>query len=138
MALTTTTHINFDGDARAALEFYRGVFGGELALMTYGMAHSADQVDDPERIIFGQVTSDDGFRVMAYDVQHEREYAPGQHPFYISVRADSDDQAAAIWHKLTDGATIITPFGPSQWSTGYGMATDKFGVTWFVDVTPQS
>ena len=35
--------------------------------------------------------------------------------------------------RLTDGATIITPFGPSQWSSGYGMATDKFGVTLFVD-----
>lgn len=136
MTLTTTTHINFDGDAREALEFYRDVFTGELVLMTYAMAYSADQVDDPDRIIFGQVTSADGFRVMAYDVQHERAYDAGQHPFYISVRAESEDDALAIWSRLTDGATIITPFGPSQWSSGYGMATDKFGVTWFVDVAP--
>ena len=137
MSLTTTTHINFDGQARAALEFYRSVFGGDLVLVTYGMAHSADQVDDPERIIFGQVTSPEGFSVMAYDVQHERRYAPGEHPFYISVRAQSDEEAGAIWSKLTDGATIITPFAPSQWSSRYGMATDRFGVTWFVDVAPQ-
>lgn len=80
MALTTTTHINFDGDARAALGVYRTVFGGDLVLKTYGMAHGADQVDDPERISFGQVTTDDGFRVMPYDVQREREYASGRHP----------------------------------------------------------
>ena len=136
MTLTTTTHLNFDGDARSALEFYSHVFGGELVLVTYAMAHSADQVDDPERIIFGEVSSEAGFRVMAYDVQHGREYAPGRHPFYVSVRASADAEAEAIWQRLVDGATVITPFGPSQWSSGYGMATDKFGVTWFVDVAP--
>lgn len=138
MTLTTTTHINFDGDARAALEFYHSVFGGELVLVTYGMAHSADQVDDPERVIFGQVATDGGFRVMAYDVQRGREYAPGAHPFYISVRAESEQEARAVWDALVDGATVVTPFGPSQWSSGYGMATDRFGVTWFVDVAPQA
>ena len=137
MALTTTTHLNFDGDARAALEFYATVFGGDLALMTYAMAHSADQVDDPERIIFGSVSTADGFRVMAYDVQRERAYAPGEHPFYISVRAHAEDEARRVWDELVDGATVITPFGPSPWSSGYGMATDRFGVTWFVDVAPE-
>ena len=136
MALTTTPHLNFDGDARVALEFYRSVFGGDLTLVTYAMAHSADQVDDPERIIFGEVTTDRGFHVMAYDVQHGREYAAGKHPFYLSVRAESDDEARAVWDALTEGATVITPFGPSMWSSGYGMATDRFGVTWFVDVAP--
>ena len=44
MALSTTTHLNFDGDARAALEFYGTVFGAEPTVVTYAMAHSADQV----------------------------------------------------------------------------------------------
>ncbi len=36
MSITTTTHLNFGGDARAALEFYRTVFGGHLTIATYG------------------------------------------------------------------------------------------------------
>ena len=137
MTLTVTTHLNFDGDARAALEFYRDVVDGDLTLVTYAMAHSADQVDDPERVIFGQVESADGFRVMAYDVQRGRSYAPGEHPLYVSVRTQSLEQAAAVFARLADGAReVVTPFGPSMWSTGYGMATDRFGVTWFVDVAP--
>ena len=35
MSLTTTTHLNFRGDARQALEFYQSVFGGHLAINTY-------------------------------------------------------------------------------------------------------
>ena len=136
MTLVTTTHLNFDGRARAALEFYHSVFGGDLAVVTYAMAHSADQVDDPERVIFGQVTSESGFRVMAYDVQRGRGYAPGAHPFYLSVRADSDGDAAAIWDRLVVDGVVVTPFGPSAWSSSYGMVTDRFGVTWIVDVAP--
>jgi hypothetical protein len=44
MSITTTTHLNFRGDARAALEFYQAVFGGEITLVTYQDAHN---VQDP-------------------------------------------------------------------------------------------
>ena len=36
MSVQTTPHLNFRGDARAALELYRSVFGGELVVTTYG------------------------------------------------------------------------------------------------------
>ena len=29
-------YLNFDGNAREAIEFYRDVFGGELNVMTFG------------------------------------------------------------------------------------------------------
>lgn len=38
MSVTTTTHLNFRGQAQAALEFYQSVFGGELVALTYGQA----------------------------------------------------------------------------------------------------
>ena len=40
MAVTSrlNPYISFSDDARQALEFYRGVFGGELTLNTFGEA----------------------------------------------------------------------------------------------------
>ena len=35
MSVTTTTHLNFRGDAREALDFYRSVFGGRTVVVTY-------------------------------------------------------------------------------------------------------
>ena len=35
MTMQTTPHLNFCGDARAALEFYRSVFGGHAVIYTY-------------------------------------------------------------------------------------------------------
>lgn len=32
------------------------------------------------------------------------------------------------------GATLIEKYGPSPWAPGFGMLTDRFGVTWILDV----
>ncbi|GAB2859472.1 hypothetical protein [Nocardioides pacificus] len=32
------------------------------------------------------------------------------------------------------GATIVEPLAASAWAPGFGMLTDRFGVTWVLDV----
>ena len=51
-----------------------------------------------------------------------------------SVRGTSFDETARRWEALSDGATVVEPFAASAWSAGFGMLTDRFGVTWVVDV----
>jgi PhnB protein len=83
MSLSTVAHLNFTGDARRALEFYRSVFGGQLMIATYrdvgvpqDSPHSDRAVfapvaaDAPEadHVAFGMVAAEDGFRIAAYDV----------------------------------------------------------------------
>ena len=29
---------------------------------------------------------------------------------------------------------LIEKYGPAQWAPGFGMLTDRFGVTWILDV----
>jgi PhnB protein len=41
MSIAVTNHINFRGEARKALEFYKSVFGGDIAIVTYEDAHSS-------------------------------------------------------------------------------------------------
>lgn len=68
MSVSTTTHLNFNGEAREALAFYQSVFGGRTTVATYGDLGAPTGSADAERVVFGQVESDTGFRVMAYDV----------------------------------------------------------------------
>jgi len=133
MTIVTTTHLNFRGDAKPALEFYHSVFGGQLLAVSYADAQRSD-TDDADHIVFGSVTSDDGFRIMAYDVQSGRDYAPGTNPVYVSVRASDTTEITGYWEKLVEGSTVVEPLGVSQWSPLYGMLTDPFGVTWVLDV----
>ena len=134
MSIKSTTHVNFRGDARAALEFYRDVFDGELTVITYGAMHAAQSTEEEELIMWGQVTAPSGFAIMAFDVPADRPYDKGIAPFFESVRGETVEDVTPIWEKLTDGATVLQKLEPSPWAPAYGMLTDRFGVTWVVDV----
>ena len=134
MTIKTTTHLNFRGEARAALGFYQSVFGGEVTLFTYADAHAVTNPDEADQIIWGQVASEDGFHVMAYDVPSAMEWNQGENPFYVSVRGDDAERLTRYWDKLVDGSTVVQPLGPSGFSPLYGMVRDRFGVAWVLDL----
>jgi PhnB protein len=129
MAITTTTHLNFRGDARAALEFYQSVFGGQVAAITFADAHNVQSegglasAEEADQIMWGQVQGDNGFHVMAYDVPSALSYDRGDKPVFVSVRGDADsaDEITSYWKGLAQGATIQADLGPAPWghrSTG--------------------
>jgi PhnB protein len=134
MSVSTTTHLNFRGHARAALEFYSSVFGGELIAITYADAHSVTNPDEADQVMWGQVAADNGFRVMAYDVPSHTPWEQGANAFFVSVRGDSAEELTALWGKLASGSTVVVEFGPAGWAPLYGMLRDSFGVTWVLDL----
>lgn len=130
----TTTHLNFRGDARAALEFYRSVFGGEIALVSYRDAGNVPDPAEADQIMWGQVAGDNGFRVMAYDVPSRMSWQPGENAYFVSVRGSSADEITSYWKGLSDGATVVKDLAPAAWAPLYGMLKDRFGVVWVLDV----
>ena len=133
MTIAVTPHLNFRGSAREALEFYRDAFGGELTIISYAdMGNTDPQTAD--HVVWGQVSAPDGFRVMAYDVPAGRPWSPGEAPFFVSVRGDDVEEVRGYWDALVDGATVVAPLASSGWAPLYGMLTDRFGVTWVLDV----
>lgn len=134
MSVNAVTHLNFRGDARAALTFYRSVFDGHLAVVTYQDAGNVQDPAEADQVMWGQVAADNGFRVMAYDVPSSQPWDRGENAFFLSLRGETADEVTAYWEKLTEGATVLRPLGPAQWSPLYGMLKDRFGVTWVVDV----
>ncbi|MFJ6549266.1 VOC family protein [Microbacterium sp. NPDC091676] len=148
MTLTTTTHLNFRGTARQALDFYGSVFGGEVTAATYGQFGMPDGVPGFDKLVFGQL--DGPVRLMAYDVpgaddaddaaatagstRRENGMTITDRSFFQSLRASSLDELQPVWDGLAEGATVIEPLAASAWSAGFGMLTDRFGVTWVLDV----
>lgn len=148
MSITTTTHLNFHGDARQALDFYQSAFGGEIASATYAEFGMPADAPGADGLVFGQLASSAGFRVMAYDVPgrtggsadqagtttRENGTTVTDRPFFVSVRGESLDEIERYWKALAVGATVVEPLAASAWSPGFGMLTDRFGVTWILDV----
>ena len=134
MSVHTVTHINLRGKAREALNFYHSVFGGQTAMVTYAQAGNVTDPSDADHIMWGQVVSENGFRIMAYDVPVGTPWNQGEIPFFVSVRGEDASEITAYWEKLSKGAMIVQPLAPAAWAPLYGMLKDSFGVTWVLDV----
>lgn len=136
MTVTVTPHLNFRGNAREALEFYQSVFGGELTIASYADMGNTDPVL-ADHVTFGQVTSESGFTIMAYDVYPHLEWDQGKDPFFVSVRGNDVAELEGYWAALAEGAHITAPLAPAQWAPLYGQLTDRFGVTWVLDIAAE-
>ncbi|MDM7989476.1 VOC family protein [Arthrobacter sp. zg-Y877] len=134
MSVTTTPHLNFRGEAKAALEFYHSVFGGSLVVVTNEDAYSVERPEEAGQVKFGQVLGGNGFAVMAYDVPSSVPYDQGDKSFFVSVRGDSAEEITDLWNRLADGSTVLQDLAPSAFSPAYGMVQDRFGVVWVLDV----
>ncbi|MEU6744720.1 VOC family protein [Spirillospora sp. NPDC046719] len=134
MAVDTVTHLNFRGDAREALSFYRTVFGGDMAVITYKDAGNVQDPAEADQVMWGQVAAGNGFRVMAYDVPSSLPWNRGENAFFVSVRGETAEEITGYWEKLSEGASVRQPLGPAQWAPLYGMLEDRFGVIWVLDV----
>ena len=137
MSVNAVTHLNFRGDAHTALTFYQSVFGGNVAVVTYKDAGNVQDPSEADQVMWGQVAADSGFRVMAYDVPARLPWNQGENAFFVSLRGETTDEVTAYWEKLSDGASVLQPLGPAQWAPLYGMLTDRFGITWVVDVVSE-
>ena len=148
MSVQTTTHLNFRGDAREALAFYQSVFGGHLVANTYADFGMPADIPGSDKVVFGLVAAENGFRIMGYDIPGRTEggIAGGgathrengttvtEQALFVSITSPTLDELQGYWDALAVDATIVEPLAASAWSAGFGMLTDRFGVTWSVSV----
>ena len=126
-------YINFDGDARAAMEFYRSVFGGELVLSSFGDFGNADPAL-ADRIMHGQLETPAGYTLMGSDVMPDMPFNPGT-TMTVSLSGDDVDTLHDYWAKLSDGATVTVPLDKQVWGDEFGQLTDRFGVPWMINIS---
>ncbi len=129
-------YLNFNGNARQALEFYTSVFGGTLTLSTF--AEMGDTGPDADRIMHGQLETDAGYTIMAADVTSQMEYhAPAG--FGVSLSGDDGDALQGYWETLSASGTTTMPLAKQAWGDEFGMCVDQFGVPWLVNISqPQA
>jgi PhnB protein len=75
MSSRLNPYLAFNGDARQAMEFYAGVFGGRLAFNTFAEFGATDS-PDADRIMHGVLETDAGYTIMAGDVASDAQYQP--------------------------------------------------------------
>jgi PhnB protein len=134
MAARLNPYISFSDNARSALEFYREVFGGTLALSTFGEMGAAD-TPDADKIMHGLLETDSGFTIMGSDTPSELQYQPGTN-MSVSLSGDSEsaDELRGYWEKLSSGGNVAVPLEKQMWGDEFGMCVDRFGTAWMVNI----
>ncbi|MGJ9404468.1 VOC family protein [Arthrobacter sp. KK5.5] len=133
MATTLNPYLGFKDNARDALEFYHGVFGGELVLNTFGDFQASEEPAEKEKIMHGQVTGANGLTLMGSDTPNAMEYNTPK-GFSVSLSGGDEAELRGYWDKLVDGGTIIEPLAVAPWGDSFGMCTDRFGIGWMVNI----
>ena len=133
MSSRLNPYLSFDGDARQAMEFYEEVFGGTLALNTFGSAGMPDPAYT-DKIMHGMLETPSGFTLMGADTPPGMEYTPGN-TFAVSVSGDDDAELRGYWEKLSADGNVSVPLEKQMWGDVFGMCTDRFGVPWMVNIS---
>lgn len=133
MSVVLNPYIAFQGQARAALDFYQSVFGGEVNAMTFGEFGMEGVAAD--QVMHGQLTTPDGFTIMCSDTPEGMEYNGGSR---ITISLSGDDQRLVEWFtRLGEGGQVTLPMGKQMWGDTYGQLTDRFGVNWMANLSGQ-
>ncbi|MFC9680918.1 VOC family protein [Streptomyces sp. NPDC056948] len=137
MVTRLNPYLNFNGEARQAMEFYKEVFGGNLTLNSYGDFGQAD-APNADKIMHGMLQTTSGFTLMGADNPPGLESAPGN-PFSVSLSGDDDAELRGYWEKLSAGGSVSVPLEKQMWGDEFGMCTDRFGTPWMVNISgPES
>jgi PhnB protein len=131
VATRLNPYLRFDGTARQAMEFYQSIFGGELKINTFGEFGMQDS-PQADQIMHAQLETEAGYTLMASDTPPGMPYNPGD---TITISLSGDEEVLKEYFaKLADGGKIGTPLEKQMWGDEYGDLTDKFGVSWMVNL----
>jgi PhnB protein len=126
-------YIGFAGNARQAMEFYRDVFGGELAVDTYGGSGMAAPGHE-DKVMHAQLETPNGYLLMASDAPPGMETSGGS-DISVSLSGDDADDLRRYFTKLSEGGSVTMPLEKQVWGDEFGMCVDPFGVQWMVNIS---
>ena len=130
-------HINFNGNAEEAFNFYKSVFGGEFATIVRLKDISSPEFpvaeNDANKIMHIALPVGKN-SLMGNDVPESMgQVNENENRSKIAISAESREEADKLFSGLSAGGTIEVPIDDSPWGSYFGMFRDKFGIEWMVD-----
>ncbi|MEO6990348.1 MAG: VOC family protein [Candidatus Baltobacteraceae bacterium] len=126
-------YLFFDGTCEEALNFYAGIFNGEITSLnrfegTPGTEHAPAGYGN--KIMHANFKSP-SLKFMASDMPGGDRSGEGR----ISLSLASSDVAEGtrVFDALAEGGKISMPLAKQFWGDTFGSLTDKYGIDWMVN-----
>ena len=131
-------HINFNGNAEEAFNFYKSVFGGEFAKIVRfkDLASPEMPIEEKEENKIMHIALPIGKHnvLMANDVpEFMGRTNENENRSKIVISAETKEEADKLFNGLSAGGTVEMPIADSPWGSYFGMFRDKYGIEWMVD-----
>jgi PhnB protein len=134
MAIQTDVYMFFNGNCRQAMEFYQGIFGGELSMQTYKEAADVSDMGDPEMgdQIIHALLNGGKVRLMASDSKVKGAKDSGK--IAVTLSGPKADGLEEIFNLLSQDGKVDQPLAKAFWGDTFGSLTDKYGIEWMVSI----
>jgi PhnB protein len=135
-------HINFNGNAEEAFNFYKSVFGGEFAkVIRFKDLESPEfpvSEHEKNKIMHIALPIGKSNMLMANDVPEVLgKTNENENRSKIVITAESKEEANKLFNGLSVGGQIEGPIGDSSWDSYFGCFRDKYGIEWIVEFDPK-
>ncbi|WP_460835872.1 VOC family protein [Nocardioides hungaricus] len=134
MATYLNPYLSFRGEAREAMTFYQSVLGGQLDVMTFAdMGGMGVPDSEAGQVMHAALSVSESVRVMGSDVPShmEGDFANGR----IALSGDDIDTLRGWFDGLAADGTVNVPLEKAPWGDWFGDVTDRYGVSWMVNIT---
>lgn len=124
-------YLFFLGNCQEAMEFYKGIFGGDLSLQTYGDVGDNRMGGDPEWIMHAHLEGGE-VRLFASDAPKA---SPELKKASLCLGGSDETRLREIFDKLAEGGKVFSPLKKEFWGDIFGSLTDRYGIEWMVNVS---
>lgn len=137
---TANPYLNFDGNTEEAFNFYKSVFGGEFLgvhrFKDFGDNSMGVPDDELDKIAHIALPLGKDNVLMGTDLVKSMPVTlTVGNNFYITIEAESGEEADRLFDALSAGGRIEMPLSKTEWAEKYGSLADKYGVQWMVNYT---
>jgi len=128
-----TPYLNFDGQCRAAFEFYREVLDGQITgILTYGDSPMSEEMppESHDRVMHVHMLAG-GAELMGSDGPSGSEL--GGPRMWVALNLDTASEAERVFAAFADGADVQMPIQQTFWAERFGMLVDRYGTAWIIN-----
>ncbi|MDH4471067.1 MAG: VOC family protein [Fluviicola sp.] len=134
-------HINFNGNAEEAFNFYKSVFGGEFSKIIRFKEIASEEFPihekEADKIMHIALPIGTNF-LFANDIPEMMgRVDENENRSKISIAAESKEEAHNLFNGLSAGGQIEMPLEENPDGTYFAMFRDKFGIEWMVTFDPK-
>lgn len=127
-----TPYLYFDGNCTKAMNFYQGIFGGNIEIMTFGEVDNDCPSAMKDSVMHASLM---GGEVEFFGCDNPVPRPLGTGKICLTLHGSDEEKLRQFFDALSIGGEITMPLEKQVWGDIYGSMKDKYDVNWDVNIS---